>query len=645
MFNFGEFITAGYVYAAASFALSVLLITVKNLIGKERHYYSYVEYMNVNIVAALVLWLLGYPAQEIFILSGLSVTAILTAHKLLRNFTIAGRLLIVSYSLFTIFGVMWGVWFLVNIDVSTTTRILMLTGYPLLFLTLFGGIVTAFEQWEVLGKVRWSRPSAPLPKGGLKHFPKVCIQVPAYSEPPDVVIGTLDSIAKLNYPNFEVMVIDNNTKDPNLWKPVERHCRKLGERFRFFHVDPIEGAKAGALNYAMKYTPEDVEIIGVVDSDYQVRPDFLERLVGYFEDPKIGFVQTPHDYREWEGSLYQRMCYWEYKYFFETVMPSLNERDAALTVGTMSLIRKKALEEAGGWAEWCATEDSELSIRIHAAGYSSVYTSEAFGHGLIPETFSGYKKQRFRWTYGPVQELKRHFSLYLPKFLAKSSLLTRLQKIHHLNHGFGYLNLGLGALFIPFGLAAMASMMYHGESVAVPSVLWTTSLIVVFSSFILRWLVYHVYMKCSLKDTIGAFIANSALSHTYIVASIKCIFTREIEWQRTNKFKSPPLGLGALTSAQTELFIGILILGACLLSFSLHPGTGFQFMLGLAMVMKSMDYLAAPALALLAERDLRKAQEAERFVSEPVHGNRSPYHTMKRSMNSPDNDRSAGRPY
>ncbi len=636
MFNFGELVTAGYIYAAVSFALSVVLIAVKNLIGKEKHYYSDLEYVNVNVVAATIIWLLGYPAGEIIVLSGLSACSMLLAHKLLKNFTIAGRLLLVTYTLFNIVGLLWGFWFISNVEVSTVTRILMFTGYPLLFLTLFGGLATAFEQWEVLGKTKWSRPSTPLPNGKLERYPRVCLQVPAYSEPPDVVIATLDSIARLNYPNFEVMVIDNNTKDPNLWKPVEKHCGELGERFRFFHVDPIEGAKAGALNFALKYTPEDVEIIGVVDSDYQVEPDFLERLVGYFEDPKIGFVQTPHDYREWGQSLYQRMCYWEYKYFFETVMPSLNERDAALTVGTMCLIRKRALEDAGGWAEWCATEDSELSIRIHAAGYSSVYTSETFGRGLIPETFSGYKKQRFRWTYGPVQELKRHFRLYLPKFMAEPSYLTRLQKIHHLNHGFGYLNLGLGALFIPFGFATMVSMIFHREVVNIPSVLWMTSLIVLFSSFTLRWLIYHVYMKCPLKDTIGAYIANSALSHTYIVASIKCLFTGEIEWQRTNKFKALPLGLGAVTSAQTELFIGISILVSGGFALYLLPGLGLHSMLGVAMMMRSLDYLAAPAMALLAEHDVKKSRESEKFVTKPVPaaGVSSQYQGIKRSINT-----------
>lgn len=633
MFNFGELITAGYIYAAVSFALSVLLITVKNLIGKDKHYYSLIEYVNVNIVAALSIWVMGYSLPEIIILSALGVTTMVIAHMVLKNFTIAGRLLLVTYALFTLFGMIWGFWFITSIDVSTVTRVLMYIGYPILFMTLFGGIISVFEQWEVLGKVKWDRPNAPLPGGELKNFPRVCLQVPAYSEPPDVVIGTLDSIAKLDYPNFEVMVIDNNTKDPNLWKPVEAHCAKLGERFRFFHVDPIKGAKAGALNFALRHTHSDVEIIGVVDSDYQVEPDFLDRLVGYFEDPKMGFVQSPHDYREWEQNLYLKMCYWEYKYFFETIMPSLNERDATLTVGTMCLIRKRALEDAGGWSEWCQTEDSELSIRIHAAGYSSVYTNETFGRGLIPETFLGYKKQRFRWTFGPVQELKHHFRLYLPKFMAKPSAMTRLQKVHHLNHGFGYLNLGIGSLFIPFGLAALVSIVLNHEVIAVPKAMWITSLVVLVCGFTLRWLTYHVYLKCPLKDTIGAFIANSALTHTYIVASIMCMFKNEIAWQRTNKFKSLPLGLGAISSVQTETIIGLLILALGGASFLLLPGLGLHFMLGSVMVLKGFEYLAAPAMALLAEHELQKSRESESFATKPVPSrSANQYQPIKRNI-------------
>src|SRR5262249_7186698 len=84
--------------------------------------------------------------------------------------------------------------------------------------------------------------------------PKVSIHVPCYNEPPHMVIETLNALAKLDYPDFEVLVIDNNTKDEAVWKPLEAHCAILGARFRFFHLPNWPGFKAGALNYALTQT-------------------------------------------------------------------------------------------------------------------------------------------------------------------------------------------------------------------------------------------------------------------------------------------------------------------------------------------------------------------------------------------------------
>jgi cellulose synthase/poly-beta-1,6-N-acetylglucosamine synthase-like glycosyltransferase len=614
MFNFGELTTAGFIFSAFCFGVSVILVTIQNLRGQGQDLFKALAYLKVNLVATLGTWLLTRQSWEVVALLTLGLITCIIGHYVLKNFTVAGRLLLTTNLLFTLFGLLWGTWFIATIPVSTITRILMFSGYPILAFTLLAGMVSTFEQLEVLCRKKWLRPRTPLPPGQLKRYPKVSLHVPAYAEPPDMVIATLNTIANLKYPNFEVLVIDNNTKDPNLWKPVEEHCRYLGERFRFFHVDPLSGAKAGALNFALRHTAPDAEIIGVIDSDYQVVPDFLERLVGYFDNPKIGFVQTPHDYREWENSIYQRMCYWEYKYFFETTMPSLNERDAAITVGTMCLIRRKALEEAGGWAEWCATEDSELAIRIHALGYSSVYTNVTFGRGLIPETFSGYKKQRFRWTYGPVQELKRHFRLYLPRSLAKPSALTTVQKVHHLNHGLGYLNIGLGFLLTPVAIATLVSMLIHGEVIDIPTTLWITSSTMFVSGFTLWWLVYKVFLGCSLKDSLGALVASRSLSHTYIMASILGLFTPQTPWQRTNKFKVLPAGFGALSSAQPELLLGFATLLFAVVALSFFPYAGLHLMMLVGILLRSFDYLAAPVMALLAERDIRSQHSPTNLV-------------------------------
>src|SRR5690606_40391149 len=95
---------------------------------------------------------------------------------------------------------------------------------------------------------------------------------PAHDEPPAMLIETLNALARLEYPDFEVIVIDNNTADEAKWRPVEAHCAHLGPRFRFFHVSPLAGFKAGALNFALQQTAADAQIIAVIDSDYKVEP-------------------------------------------------------------------------------------------------------------------------------------------------------------------------------------------------------------------------------------------------------------------------------------------------------------------------------------------------------------------------------------
>ncbi|MFP3527663.1 glycosyltransferase, partial [Pantoea sp. SIMBA_072] len=77
-------------------------------------------------------------------------------------------------------------------------------------------------------------------------------------------------------PDYEVLIIDNNTKDPAVWEPVRDYCETLGPRFKFFHVSPLAGFKGGALNYLIPHTAKDAEVIAVIDSDYCVSPNWLK---------------------------------------------------------------------------------------------------------------------------------------------------------------------------------------------------------------------------------------------------------------------------------------------------------------------------------------------------------------------------------
>src|SRR5689334_18142933 len=141
------------------------------------------------------------------------------------------------------------------------------------------------------------------PMGTDATYPKVSIHIPAYFEPPEMLKQTLDAVSRLDYPNFECVVIINNTPDPSFWQPIQDHCRALGERFKFINAEKVQGFKAGALRIAMDRTAADAEIIGIIDADYVVESDWLKDLVPVFADPRLGIVQAPQEHRDEDRSL------------------------------------------------------------------------------------------------------------------------------------------------------------------------------------------------------------------------------------------------------------------------------------------------------------------------------------------------------
>ncbi|HZP67355.1 MAG TPA: glycosyltransferase, partial [Rudaea sp.] len=218
-------------------------------------------------------------------------------------------------------------------------------------------LINGFEFTEVLWRKRWLREFGLLAPAPDAAQPFVSVHLACCNEPPEMVILTLDSLAALDYENYEVLVIDNNTKRDEIWQPVEAHCRKLGPKFRFFHLNPWPGFKAGALNFGLKETDARADVVAVVDADYAVRADWLKALTGYFADPKVAVVQCPQAHRDWEHNAFRRMTNWEYDGFFRIGMHHRNERNAIIQHGTMTMVRRGALEATGGWSEWTICED------------------------------------------------------------------------------------------------------------------------------------------------------------------------------------------------------------------------------------------------------------------------------------------------
>ncbi|MFH1985849.1 MAG: glycosyltransferase family 2 protein, partial [Pseudomonadota bacterium] len=345
------------------------------------------------------------------------------------------------------------------------------------------------------------------------ELPMVSVHVPIHNEPPEMVMETLDALARMDYPLYEVIVVDNNTKDPAVWQPVSDHCVRLGPRFRFFHVDPLAGYKAGALNFALRNTDPKAVVIGAIDSDYVVAPRWLRDLVSQFTSPKIAIVQAPQDYRDGHANAFKAMCFAEYRGFFFIGMITRNERNAIIQHGTMTLIRRNVLEEVNGWSEWCITEDAELGIRIFEKGYEALYIPKSYGKGLIPDTFKDYKRQRFRWAYGAVQIMRRHAGEL--SGLAKSKL-TIGQRYHFWAGWLPWLSDGVNLLFSLAALLWSLAMIFFPKYVDPPMLVFSIFPLMLFGFKVAK--LVHLYrgahIVATLGQTIAAAFAGLALSHT-----------------------------------------------------------------------------------------------------------------------------------
>ena len=385
-----------------------------------------------------------------------------------------------------------------------------------------------------------------------ERSPKVSVHVPAYNEPAAMLIETLDALARLDYPDFEVLVIDNNTLEEAVWRPVEAHCARLGARFRFFHVAPLAGFKAGALNYALARTAPDAEIVAVIDADYVVEPRWLRDLTPGFHEPGIAIVQAPQDYRDAGMSAFKAMCYAEYRGFFHIGMITRNERNAIIQHGTMTMVRRAQLSGCGGWAEWCITEDAELGLRIFEAGFDASYVPASYGRGLMPDTFIDFKKQRFRWAYGAMQIIKAHArALFM-----EGGPLSPGQRYHFVAGWLPWVADGCNLLFTLAALGWSVAMVWAPHQIEPPLVMYSVLPLSLFT-FKLAKLVhlYHVRVGANVRQTVAAAIAGLALTHTIGKAAVKGLVTRSEPFFRTPKQVSTSGVLHALTAAREETLI------------------------------------------------------------------------------------------
>jgi cellulose synthase (UDP-forming) len=265
----------------------------------------------------------------------------------------------------------------------------------------FGTLTTFlfyFAVWRPVSRV------APPPLQGRT----VDVLIPTKDESVSILRKTLLACNDLKYPHRTLLLDDGDRAE------VKALCEELG--CLYFARESHEHAKAGNINFGLKHST--AEFVAIFDADHAPLPHFIDRLIGYFQDEKLGFAQAPQEFYNIDSFQHRadhekRYIWTEQGLFYNLIQPGRDRWNAAYFVGSCTLMRRKALDDVGGFATSSITEDMLTSIRIHAKGWSSVYHNEGLAYGIAAETIHPFHIQRKRWGLGGWQVFFRANPLFV----------------------------------------------------------------------------------------------------------------------------------------------------------------------------------------------------------------------------------------
>lgn len=257
--------------------------------------------------------------------------------------------------------------------------------------------------WTVwgVGPQRLRRPPPPSAEG--VDVP-VDVFIPVYNEPVDIVEATIAAAGRLRG-EPRVAVLDDGG-NPEIEAAAHRHGA------RYICRPDNDGAKAGNINWSLERT--DAPFVAVLDCDHVPDPRFLETTLPYFDDEQVAFVQTPQYYANADEGGVAAASSSQQELFFGIIAVGRDAHGAMFCCGTNMVLRRSALEATGGFPTDSLTEDFELSVRLHEAGWKSRYVPEVLAAGLGPEDMASYTTQQLRWARGCLSALPRILRARLP---------------------------------------------------------------------------------------------------------------------------------------------------------------------------------------------------------------------------------------
>jgi cellulose synthase/poly-beta-1,6-N-acetylglucosamine synthase-like glycosyltransferase len=279
-------------------------------------------------------------------------------------------------------------------------------------------------------------------------LPRVTVQLPLYNEA-TVVERLLDAVALMDYPRelLEIQVLDDSTDETeSLARRKVADLRALGVDAVYMRRPNRVGYKAGALEYGLARAKGD--LVAIFDADFVPQPEFVRSVVGEFEDPTVGMVQTRWAHLNRDESLLTSV---------QALMLDghhLVENRARFGSGCMfnfsgtgGIWRKDAIAGAGGWQHDTLTEDLDLSYRAQLAGWRFVYRPDVLTPAELPAEMSAFRAQQYRWAKGTVQTARKLLARVLR---APITNMQRIEACFHMTPHFAYpLMMLLSLLLLP----------------------------------------------------------------------------------------------------------------------------------------------------------------------------------------------------
>jgi cellulose synthase (UDP-forming) len=410
----------------------------------------------------------------------------------------------------------------------------------------------AYQSWSPTER-------APAP---ITTYPTVDIMVTVVDEPLSILRQTLLSCLAQEYPRdrFTVYVLDDGHR-----VETQRLAASLGCEY-IRRPDRPRHAKAGNLNHALHLTHGD--LVAIFDVDHIPARTFLKDTVGFFDDPKVAIVQTPHHF--YNPDIFQRNLRVgedvknEQALFFRSLQAGRDTHNSAFFAGSSGLLRRQPLMEIGGFQTQTITEDIHTSMNLHARGYRSCYLNKVLSAGLMPETFDGYLKQRKRWAMGCIQVLLRDNPL-------TKRGLTLAQRIDYFGSIF-YFFFGLPRLICL--VAPLASLLFSMPPLKADTLALTNYF---FSFFLASALVMRPVSRGS-RNPFWSDVYEVAMCFALTVVALKALAAPRKE----RPFEVTPKGQQVKKSSSTELSLawphlvtfGLLVIGLASGTWHWWQGTG-----------------------------------------------------------------------